>query len=230
MPAPSLVEGPSPYKLIGFDLDGTLIDSRRDLALAVNDILADRGAPPLDETAVGGMVGDGARVLVGRAFAAAGLPPAADALDRFLRAYDRRLLDHTRAYPGVRDAVSTLASQARLTILTNKPLRQTHAILDGLELSSFFADAIGGDGPWPRKPAPDSLRHQMQRAGAQEETTLFVGDSHVDLETARRAGVHICLARYGFGYDDRLREMLRGDELTIDEPRELLGIVRSAGL
>jgi phosphoglycolate phosphatase len=214
-----------PYVLIAFDLDGTLIDSRRDLALAINDVLRERGAEPLDEEAVGRMVGDGARVLVERAFAAAQVPVASDTLDRFLAAYDTRLLDHTRLYSGVDIVLESLASRARLTLLTNKPLGQTQAIVDALGLRAFFADVAGGDGPLPRKPAPDGLLRQMNDAGAEPHATLYVGDSHVDLETARRAGTSICLARYGFGYDERLRAMLRGDELMIDEPADLLDVV-----
>jgi phosphoglycolate phosphatase len=212
------------FRLIVFDLDGTLIDSRRDLALAVNDVLRERGAAPLDDDVVGRMVGDGARVLIERAFAAADLPPERDTLDRFLAAYDKRLLDHTHLYPGVTEVFESLASRARLTILTNKPLSQTRTIVDALGLRPFLADVTGGDGPLPRKPAPDGLLRLMEDAAADQQSTLYVGDSHVDLETARRAGTRICLARYGFGYDDRLRRMLRGDELTIDEPRDLLAV------
>ena len=216
------------YKLIAFDLDGTLIDSRHDLALAVNDVLSERGAERLDDETVGRMVGDGARVLIERACAAAGLAVAPDTLDRFLAAYDRRLLDHTRLYPGAAEVLAALAAKARVTILTNKPLRQARTIVDALGLAPFLTQVTGGDGPLPRKPAPDGLLGQIADAGVGADSTLYVGDSHVDLETARRAGTSICLARYGFGYDDRTRAMLLGGEHFIDDLRGLLTVAAAA--
>jgi phosphoglycolate phosphatase len=211
--------------LIVFDLDGTLVNSRRDLADATNDLIADLGGMPLAEEAVGALVGDGAAVLVRRALGAAGLnPETPGALDRFLLHYDARLLATTRAYPGVVDALDTLASSSRLAVLTNKPTEATARVLDGLRLTGYFSDVLAGDSPLGRKPGPAGLRELMKRAGARAEATLMVGDSSMDLLTARNAGTRICLARYGFGY--RLTaDDLRGDELVIDAPAELPGLV-----
>ena len=99
------------FSLIVFDLDGTLIDSRRDIADAANAVLRTSGAQPLSDDAIARMVGEGAATLVARAFAAAGAPEPADALAQFLDAYDERLLVHTRAYPGIPDALDTLAQR-----------------------------------------------------------------------------------------------------------------------
>jgi len=122
-------------RLIVFDLDGTLVDSRRDLAESANALLAEYGCPALDEHAIGRMVGDGAATLVARALAAAGCPPATEALPRFLAIYNGRLLRCTRAYPGVPELLEHLAARAALAVLTNKPLAATRQILEGLDLA-----------------------------------------------------------------------------------------------
>ena len=154
-------------RLFVFDLDGTLVDSLRDLADSANALLASCGAPPLGEAAIGGMVGDGAATLVARAFAAAGVAPPADALDRFLAIYDTRLLNHTRPYDGIPEVLAALGARASLALLTNKPRGATRRILAGVDLLRFFdEDAIvGGDGPFPRKPDPAGLRELCARAG-----------------------------------------------------------------
>ncbi|OLD22559.1 MAG: hypothetical protein AUJ01_00130 [Acidobacteria bacterium 13_1_40CM_3_65_5] len=119
-----------------FDLDGTLIDSRKDIADAANLLLRDCGAEPLAEDRIGRMVGAGAATLVARAFAASGIERPPDALERFLAIYGRGLLNHTRAYHGIPDVLEALASRAPLAVLTNKPLAPTRRILAGLESSA----------------------------------------------------------------------------------------------
>jgi len=206
-----------------FDLDGTLVDSRRDLADSANALLEECGGAPLPEERVGRMVGDGAAVLVSRVFAAAGLPLPSDALPRFLAFYDRRLLDHTRPYAGMIETLDALRARAPMAVLTNKPLAATRRILDGLGLATFFGDAIiGGDGPLPRKPEPAGLQHLASAAGVAVGSTLLVGDSIIDWETARRASARICLARYGFGFDGFPLAQLRADDWLIDSPSELI--------
>jgi phosphoglycolate phosphatase len=215
--------------LIVSDLDGTLVDSGRDLAASGNALLAAYGAPPLDDDAVIGMVGDGAATLVARLLAARQVTAdPREALARFLALYDGRLLDHTRPYPGVPAALETLASMgARLAVLTNKPAHATERILEGLELRRFFDWVVGGDTPHGRKPAPAGLLWVIAAAGADAAGTLMLGDSAVDLETARNAGTRVCLARYGFGFAGCSPAMFSGDELFVDEPREIPGVVES---
>lgn len=193
--------GPRVHPLVVFDLDGTLIDSRVDLANSANEMLASYGGPPLPVDRITAMVGEGARVLVERAMAAAGVDARFDeAFTRFLDVYGRRLLEHTRLYDGVDAAVRDAAAHgASLAVLTNKPSAHTKRILDGLGIAPFFQWVIGGDETYPRKPDPSSLQALMSGAGAAADRTLFVGDSMIDVETARRAGVRICVALYGFG-------------------------------
>jgi phosphoglycolate phosphatase len=194
------------HRLIAFDLDGTLIDSRRDLADSANQLIEELGGQPLTEEQIGGMVGEGAALLVRRALKAAGRGERAHALERFLEIYDERLLNHTRVYDGVADVVRGLRGRARLTVLTNKPAKPTERILAGLGLREAFDEVIGGDGPHPRKPDPAGLNALMASAKASPAETLLVGDSPIDLETARRAGVSCCVVSYGFGFRDQVRE------------------------
>ena len=208
-----------------FDLDGTLVDSSVDLANAVNALLRDLGAEPISVSEVTTMVGEGAAVLVRRALAARGLDPEMPgALDGFLAHYDRHLIDHTRPYPGVVDTLDALARRLPLAVLTNKPARATELVLIGLNLRRYFRDVIGGDTSWGRKPAPSGLLRLCDSAGVSPIATLLVGDSALDLATARNASARICLARYGFGFRFRGDEF-RGDELFVDSPIHLLSLV-----
>src|SRR5260221_1724110 len=136
-------------RLIVFDLDGTLIDSRRDIADAANALIESCGAPPLPEAVIGRMVGEGAALLVARAFTAAAIPEPPDALARFLELYETRWLQHTVPYPGVPGVLEALGRRLPLAVLTNKPLRATRHILQGLDLARHFSSdaVIGGDGP-----------------------------------------------------------------------------------
>jgi len=211
------------FRLIVFDLDGTLIDSRRDIADAANALLRECGADALPEDRIGRMVGDGAATLVARAFAARGVERPADALERFVAIYGGALLNHTRAYDGIVEALTALSARASLALLTNKPLAATLRILEGLDLARFFdADAvIGGDGPFPRKPDPAGLRHLAARVGTAHDDTLLVGDSVIDWRTAKAASASICLARYGFGFEGFPVEELRPGDHLIDHPSQL---------
>ena len=187
-------------RLIAFDLDGTLIDSRRDLADSANDLIAELGGTPLAEEAIGAMVGEGASLLVRRAITAAGLTEPEDAVPRFLEFYDARLLNYTRPYPGIVDVVRQAREHARVVLLTNKPRRPSERILEGLDLRDLFDDVVGGDGPLPRKPDPGALLALMDTAGAEPASTLLVGDSPIDYRTAVNAGVRCCLVSFGFGF------------------------------
>src|SRR5262249_3051755 len=170
------------HRLIVFDLDGTLIDSRQDLADAANALIVERGGHPLPSDAVGRMVGEGAAMLVRRALDAAGLPHDDKSLPRFLELYDERLLRTTYVYPGLLSVVEDLSRRSPLAIVTNKPLAPTRTLVDALGLQPFFSTVIGGDGPFPRKPNPSSLRHLMETFGTTAQQTVLVGDSRIDFE------------------------------------------------
>jgi phosphoglycolate phosphatase len=213
-------------RLIVFDLDGTLIDSRRDLADAANALIVERGGPPLPVDMIASMVGEGTPLLVSRALTAAGLEPELDtALPRFLALYDERLLAHTTLYPGTREMLESLAPAAALAILTNKPQRPTERIVKELGIGSFFRWTIGGDTAHGRKPNPGGLNHLMSVAGVGIDTTIIVGDSAIDLRTARAAGTRICLVKYGFGFTT-VSGLLTANEMVADSASALTRLLQ----
>ena len=186
-----------------FDLDGTLIDSRQDLADAANAMLATYDAPPLPVAAVVAMVGEGARTLVSRVMAAAGRDgdvEVDEALERFLTAYDARLVATTAPYEGVRETLATLHASARVSVLTNKPQAATDRVLEELDLSRHIHAAMGGDTALGRKPEPAGLEALIAASDVAPAATVIVGDSWVDVATARAASIDACLVSYGFGY------------------------------
>ena len=168
--------------------------------------------------------------VLGCADAAADRERPADALERFLRCYDRRLIAHTRPYPGIGEVLAQLAPAHRLAVLTNKPLTATRQILAGLGLAHHFAPELvfGGDGPYPRKPDAEGLRALIAMTGSTPSTTWLVGDSVVDWRTAQAAGSPCCLCRYGFGFEGVPAEVLTENQPVIDSPAELPVILASA--
>ena len=216
--------------LLVFDLDGTLVDSIHDLAEAASDLSEAHGGARFDDDAVCRMVGEGAAVLVERVMARAGhaVPPP-DALPSFLRLYDQRMFDTTRAYPGMADTLRALADSHAMALLTNKPEDSARKVLAHCGLDGFFTHMVFGDGEFPRKPDPAGLRWLMKKHRATAARTLLVGDSEVDLATARAGGVRICLARYGFGFVRVDPGSLRGDEAFLDQPQDLLALLDERG-
>ena len=217
-------------RLIAFDLDGTLIDSRRDLADSANQLITELGGAPLPEEAVGRMVGDGARVLVERALAAARVADPGTALRRFLQIYDTRLLNHTRPYADVQSAIEAARRGARVAMLTNKPLHHTARIVEALGWAPLFDDVVGGDNLLGRKPEPHALLAMMTAAGVTAAQTMLVGDSKVDLETARRAGVRCCLVSFGYGFESVDKAPIEGEAIVKDVAtlvREIEAFIRT---
>lgn len=212
--------------LIAFDLDGTLIDSQRDLAESANRMLATYGAGPLEIEEVASMVGDGARQLVVRALEAAGVETdETSALARFVEIYSGNLVVHTRPYEGIADLLARLEGRAALAVLTNKPEGMSRRLLETFGMTRFFPWVIGGDSQrFPRKPDAAGLRHLIEVTGAMPGTTVFIGDSMVDVATARTAGAHVCAAGYGFG---KLRQplVLLPGELLANVPGDLEGLL-----
>lgn len=211
--------------LLVFDLDGTLIDSRRDLADAANALIVEHGGTPLPMDAVTAMVGEGTEVLVRRLVKAAGISGDLHvALARYLELYDERLLAHTRLYDGTAEALEALSHSATLAVLTNKHQRPTEAILAGLGIAQFFRWMIGGDTTHGRKPDPAGLNWLIAAAGVTPAGTIMVGDSAVDLKTARAAGTGVCLVRYGFGFPTA-EPLLDGRELIAAAPGDLIELL-----
>jgi len=219
------------YRHFVFDLDGTLIDSRQDLADAANAMLATYEAGPLPVPDVVRMVGEGARTLVERALRQAAVEADADAdeaLARFLAAYDERLAVHTRPYDGVPALLEALAEAGcRLSVLTNKPQRATDGVLDALGLRDAFAAVLGGDTTHGRKPDPVGLRALIAEAGVPDDATILVGDSWVDLDTARAGGIDACLAAYGFGAEAVDADRRAGARVIAHSPLEVRALAHA---
>jgi phosphoglycolate phosphatase len=190
-------------RLVVFDLDGTLIDSSRDLATAVNRALrrVAPAAPALPEEVVRSLVGSGARVLVARSLAEAALPhPAEEVLPVFLEEYSRCLLDATRLYPGTVEALDRLGDR-RLAVLTNKPGDLSRTILAGLGVGDRFFRIYGAGDLEARKPDPAGLRRITEEAGVEPGASVMVGDSAIDIRTGRGAGTITAGVTYGFDAD-----------------------------
>jgi phosphoglycolate phosphatase len=190
-------------RLIVFDLDGTLIDSRQDLCNSVNATLENFDLPPLPDAVISGYIGDGAAMLIRRALAVPGELPAdaapveesffEEAFGFFLTYYRAHKLDYTEVYPGVMESLKALktlpdGSRRPMAVLTNKPVGPALAICDGLGLTPYFFSIYGGDSFPTKKPDPLGLLTLMAEANTTPEETLMVGDSDVDIKTARNAG------------------------------------------
>ena len=212
--------------IIALDLDGTLIDSARDLADSISEMVQGYGAPPLALDEVVQMVGDGAPILVRRALKHAGLNPKPDeALARFLKIYDRRLLDHTAPYDGVAESLALALRFGPLAVLTNKPLGPSIGILEALGLRGFFSRIIGGDSEYGRKPDPAGLLSLQSLAPGDQ--IVMVGDSPADWKTAVAANVPFVFARYGFGASKFGAEP-PDTQFVIDHARELTSSLDAA--
>jgi phosphoglycolate phosphatase len=204
-----------------FDLDGTLIDSRRDITTAINRMRDELGLPPLELEQVVTMVGEGARLLVERALGPECPPDRVDyALARYLDYYWDVCLDTTCPYPGIEEMLGVLAERYPLALLSNKGETLSRRILDGLDLSHHFREILGGDSLPTRKPDPAGLHLLAERLGVSIEKLLLVGDTWVDAETARAAGCRFALVEWGFPRPPRLEDVqaelrvARAGELT----------------
>ena len=188
-----------------FDLDGTLVDSVPDLRAALNEMLRERGRPPLTLPQVKGMIGDGAPAMVSRAFAASGVAPvdAAGALARFLEIYEANAVRLSRLYPDVRKTLYELRQRGyRTAICTNKPQRATIAVVEGLGLLQLFDGIAGGDRFAVRKPDPGHVLRLIGELGARREATVMIGDNENDAAAAHGAGIPFVLMRYGYARVD----------------------------
>ena len=196
----TVTTAPGRFDLVIWDLDGTLIDSKADLVNAVNATRGWMDLAPLSPATVASYVGNGAPVLIRRALGPEAPQTDVDrALEYFIRYYHEHCLDETRLYPGVAETLEGLAAQgSRLAVLTNKPVRISHVIVEGLGLSSTFFRIYGGNSFDQKKPHPIGIHKLMEESGAAGERTLMVGDSSVDIETARNAGSRSCGVLYGF--------------------------------
>lgn len=210
--------------LIIFDLDGTLIDSAEDLAISMNATRAHFNMSPLDPALIYSYVGNGAAVLVRRAMG----PEASDnlvaqALSFFLKFYRVHALEHTRLYAGIKELIRDLAAAGhQQAVLTNKPVKISADIVSALGLARYIRHVYGGDSFANKKPDPIGIRTLMNETGSSAGEALMVGDSGVDIQTARNAGVRSCGVTWGF--QPEAFEIYVPDVIVRD-PRELMQLV-----
>ncbi len=213
------------FRAVLFDLDGTLVDSTADLAAAVNHARAAAGFPPLPVAAIRAMIGDGMPALLARAVPEPAL--VARAIDAFRPYYAAHLLDATKVYDGVEDALAALAAAGvALAVVTNKPGRFSREILDRLGLARYFAAPgaiVGGDGPSGKKPEPGPFRAALAALGLPAAgPALVVGDGRNDVLGARAAGLPVCGVAWGIGDPAEIRAL--GPDYWVERPADLPGV------
>ena len=205
-------------RLVVFDLDGTLVDSREDLADSVNAMLARMGLPQHEPRVIYGFIGEGAERLIRRSLGPQHEERYPEAAPIWREEYQKRLLAKTRTYDGIAEVLQS--PPAARAVLTNKPGGFARQILHGLGLASAFFAVRGGD-EGPRKPAPDGLLALCAQAGAAPSETVLVGDSAVDLATGKAAGVPVCAVLWGLGEAAQLAEA----DYTCATPRDLCALL-----
>jgi len=210
--------------LIICDLDGTLVDSRRDIATSVNVLLNRLGRKSLPNERIYGYIGNGVRRLLERALGDDSPKEVECALEEFMPIYREHLLDTTLPYPGVQETLESLRPGRILAVLTNKPQPEAAAVLEGLGLARYFHHVYGGESFPRRKPNPMGVHFLLEATGVPRERTLMVGDSRIDYETARNASISICMVSYGLGAAEIAD--LSPDHL-IDDFRQLVSIMDS---
>lgn len=222
---------PHKIKLVIFDLDGTLIDSRLDLVHSVNAALRHIGRPELPEDVIASYVGDGAPILIKRALGDEQVDEALvrKGLEFFLTYYRAHKLDHTTIYPGICDALAAIQNSSngtprQMAVLTNKPVGPSRAIVEALGMNKFFSQVYGGNSFVTKKPDPEGARKLMEESGVMPEQTAIIGDSHTDIETGRNAGLWTVAVSYGFA-PHTLEATL--PDVTVDQPVELATVFRT---
>jgi phosphoglycolate phosphatase len=217
-------------KLLIFDLDGTLIDSREDLANSINAMLIHFGKKELPHEVIASYIGDGAPMLVRRSL---GDPDdenfVQDAVLYFMGWYREHKLDHTYVYDGVKEALAAIQKSRngeplKMAVLSNKPVGPSRAIVEALGLGPYFFQVYGGNSFHTKKPDPAGVQILLEEAGVQPEETVIIGDSDIDVLTARNSGIYSVGVTYGLA-PHTLKDA--PPDVLIDHPNELALVLGS---
>jgi phosphoglycolate phosphatase len=224
---------PQSIRLVIFDLDGTLIDSRLDLVHSVNAALRHIGRPELPEDVIASYVGDGAPILIQRALQGRAVDEALvrKGLEFFLSYYREHKLDHTQVYPGIAEALFAIqnsdnATPRKMAVLSNKPVHPSRAIVQALGLGRYFSQIYGGNSFATKKPEPEGAQQLLAETGVLPEAAAIVGDSHVDVRTGHNAGLWTIGVSYGFSPHSLEAEH---PDVTVDSPQELAAVFSAPG-
>jgi phosphoglycolate phosphatase len=205
------LDSPKRVDLIAFDLDGTLIDSARDISFCVNETLRCVGRPALPEATIHAFVGRGVLPLIERSLDEASPrgkrrgPETEEAVRLFMELYAEHCLDHTRLYPGIREVLDVYAEKS-LAVVTNKAERFSLKILDGLGVRDRFKAVLGGDSTKERKPHPEPILKLLEATGLPARSAVTIGDSAIDIAAGKAAGTWTCGVLYGFRPESEVRE------------------------
>ena len=211
------------FQLLVFDFDGTLVDTKKDIVDSVNRTLTELNLRTLDRETLSTFIGKGVNHLITRSLEGTDCDDLSRAIDAFMRHYEEHLMDQTDLFPNCRETLEHFADKEN-TILSNKPTRFITQILDALDYRAPFSTIIGGDLMPEKKPDPGGMLHILQQHGVRPEEALMIGDSLVDIETGKRAGVRTCGVTYGHAGRASL-ETVQPDWL-IDDLSELKHFVR----
>jgi phosphoglycolate phosphatase len=210
------------FQLLVFDFDGTLVDTKKDIVDSVNRTLTELDLRTLDRETLSTFIGKGVNHLMTRSLEGTGCDDLPRAIDAFMRHYEEHLMDQTDLFPNCRATLEHFTHKEN-TILSNKPTRFITRILDALDCRAPFSTIIGGDLMPEKKPDPGGLRHILEQHNVRPEEALMIGDSLVDIETGKRAGVQTCGVTYGHAGRDLL-ETAQPDWI-IDDLSELKQLI-----
>lgn len=208
-------------ELIIFDLDGTLIDSSEDIAWAVNMTLRQMGFEELSYQAIKERIGWGVKMLLEKVLPKEKQDLLEEARSIFMGYYSGHLLVKSKLYPGVMDVLNHFKNK-KLAVATNKPFNLTEKILDGLNISGYFKKVVGGDGVQNKKPSPEAIEIILRELRVSPENSVFIGDSLIDIEAGKKAGVMTIGAAYGFRGRQELEEA--GADVIIEDINELTSL------
>lgn len=210
-------------RLIIYDLDGTLVDTRKDIAAAANHMRGEMGKPPLRPREIEKFVGKGLHHLVKNCLGTEKTKEIEKGAKIYRAYYAEHMLDHSRLYPGVREVLEHFRSRKQ-AVITNKPNPFSRDLLSALGVGGYFEAIIAGDSEFPKKPHPAAVISVMKNLDIGPAGTLFVGDSGVDMQTGRNAGVTTVAVAHGFEGEDELK--LSHPDAVVGDFKELLRLVK----